>query len=217
MNNKQKVIKKNKQVDFEAAVELIGAQMYSQRDDKVTWYNTDEIQSFRRDANMISISFIVQRARRKKNKLLDPLTRGKTVSVLGLENRINYRRRLQKDSVIRKVLEAQKTLHYKWSSTSDIYLAMVSSAATLSARRQALEDGKNISQGFEPDLPLITYPHRTDENAVLLSSNFSERRKNITDLSKCLHKEIHLHDCCNLSVDCKLKEKGHVCSVLKAA
>jgi len=207
----------NKRVQFEKIVDVVNYQTCIRKPEAkdLRWYKTDEIKKFRRDAHMISISFIKQRARRKIDGFNHPLRRAKTISVLGLENRINYKRRLKKEKVIRKVLKAQNYIQKKYSyPTSEIHLAMVSSAASLSARRQALEDGKSVSQGSEPDLSLAR-DYSKLENTVL--SNFDFQGNKITDSIKEQPYIMDGHNHHAVSMKHKLKEEHIVCNIPKAA
>merc|ERR1712157_14901 len=121
----------------------MGDSKRSQKINILNWYTMDEIKTFRKDATMISRAFILQKIRRRKQKLKAPLLQSKTVCIIGLENRINFKRRLQRESSVRLVLEAQARFKNIFSFTSlQSHLAVVSSSATSNARRQALEDGK---------------------------------------------------------------------------
>ena len=145
---KCKSILKNSRVRFAAAVDIINVQIHSRRNnnkDELCWYKTDEIKSFRRDANMISRAFLIQKIKRKREGCVTRLNRSKTICILGLENRIHYERRLRKASVIREVLNTQKEFQTKGLSSIEFHLALISTLSTFSAKVQALEDGKNVS------------------------------------------------------------------------
>ena len=73
------------------------------------WYTKGEIQTLRRDANMISRAFAIHKFRRERNKIDENLVPAKTVCTLGLEYKINYyKRELEKTSAVQLVLNAQK-------------------------------------------------------------------------------------------------------------
>ena len=149
--NNNESIQKTKIVKFATDVDIIKFQLLSRRNGgerRLNWYKMDEIKAFRRDANMISLAFLKQKkASSNEHKLR--LEQSKTICALGLENRINFKRRLQKTLIIRFVLKAQAELQKKYSfPTSESKLAVVSSAATFEARFQAIEDGKRASKDY---------------------------------------------------------------------
>lgn len=134
-----------KKVCFSPSVIAIDIQE-SINDHKVKWYQIDEMQSFRKDVKNISRAFIAQNLRKKNRNILADLTRSKTMCVLGLESRIDYRRRLQRLFCIHLVLNAQK----KFQGSPDcpkleLHLATISRSATSNARRVALEQGRSLS------------------------------------------------------------------------
>ena len=177
---------KRKSVFFSSLIDINSENMIpiNKHEYDLKWYKADEIQAFRKDANMISRAFLTQIIGRKRRKVSSTLSRSKTVCVLGLENRINYKRRLQKASVVKLVLNAQKKFQKTYNfPTLERYLAMLSSAATLNASRLALEDGRNLSEEVcSQNFPLIKQPDVSDQIYVLpyLTTNNGSNRS-----SKC--------------------------------
>ena len=163
---------KKKKVIFSPIVDIINVQTIpgiNKDDPALKWCKVDEIQSCRKDANMISRAFLTQRIGRKRKKVSSTLFRSKTVCIVGLENRINYKRRLQKASVVQLVLNAQKRFKKAYDFPKlELYLAKASSAATLNARCLALEDAKNVSEEvFTETFTLTKNPNVSGQIFVL--------------------------------------------------
>merc|ERR1712232_1490230 len=153
-----------KKVSFSSSVDAINVQTIpgiNKDDPALKWYKVNEIQAFRKDANMISRALITQRRERKRRKVSSTLLRSKTVCILGLENRIDCKRRLQKASVVQLVLNAQQKFQKIYDFPKlELYLAMLSSAATLNASLLALEDAKNVSKEiFTQTFTLMKKPY----------------------------------------------------------
>ena len=95
---------------------------------------------------MIARAFIAQNLRKKHGNIPTAFARSKTMCVLGLENRIDYRRRLQRLFCIHLVLNAQKKFQKSSNRPKlELHLATISRSATLKARRVALEQGRSLS------------------------------------------------------------------------
>jgi len=220
--------RKSKRVIFAETVDTINVKLYSRTNkDKhvpLNWYTKDELKSFRQDAKNISKAFRLQRVRRKRNGIdkVVTLLRSKTICTLGLENRINCRRLLQKDLVIRKVLNAQKKLKIKYASpTLEFHLATVSVTSTFRARRQALSDGRSVSQQGCSDTEFPLNKQSSDdvscENFVLpfLHSNKTGRKFD-KDATMRPGKDLsHSHKYSHLSMNEKPNEQ--ICQIPKAA
>lgn len=147
---KNKIVLKRKKLCFSPFVRTINVQANSEinkKESELKWYKIDETQAFKKDAKMISRAFLVQKLRRKRGNISNSLVRSKTMCILGLENRINYKRRVKKDIIIQLILKAQKMFRKTFDAPGlETYLSMVSRALTIPARHLATEDGKILSE-----------------------------------------------------------------------
>ena len=164
--------KRNK-VSFSAATEIINAQSQRITKDELVnkWYKRNEIKSFRKDANMVSRAFLFQKIRRKRINAPSVLLGSKTLCLHGLENRIDYNRRLQRVSVIRYVLSIQKKLQEIYGRLNfESHLAMASHAATLNVRRLATEAGKRVSYEIQYNRSPFPNQHEISHELVTVQS-----------------------------------------------
>jgi len=117
------------------------------------WYDHDEIESFSKDAIMISRAFQVQLARRsnnyKNNKKISTIIANipsKTICTLGLEYKIDTRRQKRKKIATKSVLEVQEKSKNCSFSEKEMRIAFVSRGATFTARCQAINSARNSEE-----------------------------------------------------------------------
>jgi len=183
-------------VKFSTDISFINQLAISEEDNFQKWYDSDDIESFSKDAKMISRAFQVQLTRRRndnkkhrKGSTIDSYIPSKTICTLGLEYKIDIGRQKRKIIATKSVLEIQEECKNCSFSEKEMRIAFVSCGATYTARYQAINSGRNTEEEQKKERDQQQMISSNDLNKTMIFG--LGRRNNELVKSDENHKEVN--------------------------